>query len=311
MFEYYYDKPANVLYVTLPAELRFGVAFLNEMTELISRISDDDCREVRVSCLAGAKYDNMSKAYILSVLCSFLSSKSVWWSKDLENMIDPKVHVRDGSRFNEVDMVQVCANDELDYYIFRDDETVSKPVNEMTRLLVEKNVTLNTDQIKEFLATTIGEIFSNCFLHSNEDEAFFMFDVKLEKKNFYLCVNITDYGTPLVNNVRSFFENNNENIDSIAAFEWAMREGTTTRAGSGGYGLATLTDYISHARGELYIFSGDAYYSFVNAKAEVQYSKGIFLGTSVTFRVKLYETSQIMTYDSAENKLETISLDNI
>jgi len=312
VFEYNFHEKAKILSISLPDKINFDVAFLNEITLLVKKISNKDCEEVRISCSPDAVYDKLSKAYFLNVLRSFLPQKSIKWSKNLANLINPKVHAHDGSKFEEIDMIQMITGDELDYYRFRDDGTVAKPVGEMTKLLVEKNVTLNTDQIKEFLSTTIGEIFSNCFLHSNKDEAFLMFDVSYKEGQFYLCVNITDYGTILINNVKSHFnKRHNRNIDSIECFEWAMQEGTTTRKGSGGYGLATLTDYISQAKGELYIFSGDAYYCLKNKHSEVKYCKGYFGGTSVTFQIKLFETSLLMAFDSSENKLVTISLDNI
>ena len=307
MFEYH--SKDGQLYIRLPDKIQFNVDFLNAMTELAARSYDPSYKEICVLCTKEASYDKMSKAYLLNVLLSFSSDKIVKWNLLLSDLITSKVHRRDGSHFEEVDLVRTYVDDNLDYFEFTDDGSVSMPVGEMAKLLVEKNMTLNANEVKEFLSTMIGEIFSNCFLHSNQDKAFFMYDILLQD-DFYLCVNIIDYGTTLIHNVKKYFkEIKNREISSTDCFYWAIRSGTTTREGSGGYGLATLIDYISEAKGELYIFSGDAYYALKDQKAVVEASMGEFRGTSVTFKVKLFESSNIITYDSTNNKLVTVSLD--
>mgnify|MGYP003304193813 FL=1 len=208
MFEYNFHEKAKILYVVLPSEIKFDIKFLNEMTKLISRTSLQKCKEVRMMCNGNAEYDKMAKAYMLNVFRFILRGKEVKWNVDLANVILPKVHMCDGSKFTEVDIAQMCLADELNYYRFKNNETVTKAVSEVTRLLVEKNFTLNTDEVKEFLSTTIGEIFSNCFLHSNQEEAFFMCDISYEEGEFYLWVNIIDYGTTVVSNVKEYFRKN-------------------------------------------------------------------------------------------------------
>ena len=97
----------------------------------------------------------------------------------------------------------------------------------------------------------------------------------------------------------------------MSCIAWAIIEGNTTRRGSGGYGLSTLINYIQNAKGELIIFSGDAYYRQKEGQEEVSKSNGIFLGTSVMFRIKLFETNNIIGYDSKSEKLISISLENL
>lgn len=312
MFEYNYNSKDHILDIMLPKQIKFSFSFLTEMTHFIQQILDLDCEVARVACPQNAVYDNLSKAYLFMVLRSMIDAKRLLWSRDLAQNILPSIHPKTARKFENIDLVKTLSARDLSYYSFKSDDPITNAVNEIAKLLVENNVALNADEIKEFLSTTIGEIFSNCFLHSNRNEAFLLYDIKLIDKFFYLTVNITDFGKTLVSNVKDYFLSVKQlQISSIDGFRWAITEGNTTRAGSGGYGLSTLIDYVKKANGSLHIFSGDAYYSYDNGKPKIGLSRGKFAGTSVTFTAKLYDTSQVMTYDSSKKQLITISLDNI
>lgn len=312
MLQYNLNTKDKKLFVNLPDTFCFNLDFLDNMTELMSKATETTCDEVLVSSPISVNYDNLTKAYLLNLLRCLSHSKSTKWNKGLSDAILPNIHKCDGNRFTDVDMIEVLLeNKTFNYYIFKENQKVSKPVNEMAKILVEKNVIIEPEQVKEFLSTTIGEIFSNCFLHSNRDEAFFMFDIVLEDNDFYLYVNISDFGTTIINNVKNYFKEKNTDISSVDCFKWATQKGTTTRLGSGGYGLATLIEYIEAANGELYIFSGDAYYSLKNKTSTISYSLGTFGGTSVSFKVKLFESSQFLKFDAHYNKIVSISLDSI
>lgn len=312
MTEFNYQDTGDELIIDLPDELKYGFSFLNNITEMLGNVAQGKYKRILIDCPQGAVYDKMSKAYLFNVLLYLTESNEIFWSKALSRMIAPNIQKKPGSQFEPVEMIQRCIDEKLEYYEFENNDSVSAPVNEMARLLVEENLIINAEKVKEFLSTTIGEVFSNCFLHSNQNKAFFMYDVLQEESEFYLCVNIVDYGTTLVNNVKEYFMNSqNKVLQSTECFNWAIKSGTTTRVGSGGYGLATLIEYIEKAKGELYIFSGDAYYSLKEQKVEIKECKGNFYGTSVTFKVRLFESSQFMMYDSSKHKIVTISLDSI
>lgn len=58
-------------------------------------------------------------------------------------------------------------------------------------------------------------------------------------------------------------------------------------------------------------FSGNASYSLLDNYEDVFISSGLFLGTSITFKVKLFDTDRAISYDEKEEKLVSESLDSI
>ena len=148
--------------------------------------------------------------------------RRVKWNRALQEQITSTVSIRDGAKFQEIRMGDELKKSNQPYYVFHGDKDVQKPVDEITKLLVEKNITLDEEEIKEFLSTTIGEIFSNSINHSNQDEVFFMFDIHYEKGDFYLCVNVIDYGTCITFMVKLYndeimrFDKEHQQIKSIS-----------------------------------------------------------------------------------------------
>lgn len=314
MFEYNYNPRTQILNIALPRILHYNFEFMNDMTELICNIMDDRkyCMQVRASCPREPKYDKMCKAYIFNILRNLTKSVKILWNVELNNTILSSVNTISGNKFTEIDVQKNAIADALNDYRFYNDQSVDKPIWEIANVIVEKNFTIGKNEVKEFLTTTIGEIFSNAFLHSEEDELFFIYDIEKKREDFYLCITVIDYGNTIVHNVKEYFEEKMGNtIQSEDCIAWAIIEGNTTRRGSGGYGLSTLINYIQNAKGELIIFSGDAYYRQKEGQEEVSKSNGIFLGTSVMFRIKLFETNNIIGYDSKSEKLISISLENL
>lgn len=314
MFEFNYNAKSKELFVKLPDKIRFDCEFLDDITELIAKcIGGTECVDTLfISCNNGADYDKMSKAYLLNVLRFLMTYIKAKWNKDLSDQITNVVSKKDGTKFTEIRIQDAITNDNLIYYDFHGDKDVKRPVDEMANILVDKNLSINSETVKEFLSTTIGEIFSNSINHSDQDEVFFMYDIIFDGEDFYLCVNIVDYGTTIVANVEKFFSDTTlEDIGSKKCIEWAIQSGNTTRKGSGGYGLPTLISYIYNTDGELYIFSGNAYYKLSEGKSNIEDAKGIFSGTSVTFKVKLYDTSRTIQYNKQNEELVSIRLDSI
>lgn len=312
MFEYNYNPNTKELFIELPSKLNFDYMFLLRMTEFMKR--SNECDKLRVSCKENAEYDKLSKAYLFNISRHYSKSKDAKWNRYLFNIISSTIHTTDGKRFSSIDdIARVVCDDNLIFYRFKGDIGIERPIAEITKLLVDKNVILNAAEMKEFLSTTIGEIFSNSINHSEQDEVYFMYDIMYEDSEFYLCVNILDYGTTIIDNVKSFIKKTKGIIySSMDCLKWAIGSGNTTRSGSGGYGLPTLISYIKAVNGKLHIFSGDAYYSLHDHQEDIgEIVDGYFTGTSVTFKVKLYETSQVIRYDASKDELISISLDNI
>lgn len=314
VFEYDFDKNTKNLLVNLPDKLEFNYSFLRRVSEMTKRINELKCEHLKVLCKENSEYDNLSKAYIFNILRQVSSRIDVKWNKELNTVITSTIHSKEGENFSDIeDIAKIILDKNLYYYRFHGDVGIDKPIEEISKLLISKNIVIDANEIKEFLSTTIGEIFSNSINHSEQDELFFMYDIESIAEDFYLCVNIVDYGTTIVDNVKKFFARVKSTvISSCESLKWAIQSGNTTREGSGGYGLPTLISYIKEVNGELYIFSGDAYYAL---KGEVERTAsmedGCFDGTSVTFKVKLFETSKAIKYDHDNDKVVSISLDDI
>ncbi len=313
MFEYNLNPKTKELYINLPKTLVFNFDFLNDMTEMVNKSIGEDCTTILITCTQNSNYDKMCKAYLLNVFRSLLILKpAVKWSTELSSQILSTVDRKDGGKFKDIDVEEVISNNNLTYYDFRGDKDVQKPVDEMAKILVSRNLTINSEKVKEFLSTTIGEIFSNSINHSDQEEVFFMFDIQYQENEFYLCVNIIDYGTTIISNVKSYFEKRDIIYNkSTECFEWAIKSGNTTREKSGGYGLPTLISYIENTNGDLFIFSGDSYYRLEEKESKIELSNGFFHGTSVTFRVKLYDTAIAIKYDAKKENLVSVNLDSI
>ena len=314
MFEYNQDLKTKELYVRLPFQLDYNYIFLNSMARLIKCVVSDEVTCVLLSCAENAEYEKLCKAFILNVLHSFVAlGKTVKWTSELKHLIEGTVTQKEGSEFEFIaEASEIIANNELVYYDFSREDSVEKPVKEIARVLVEKSLTINAAQIQEFLATTIGEIFSNSFNHSERDEVFLMYEVFYKDGAYYLCVSIIDYGTTIIANVKKYIEKKKSiEMDSVSCIKWAIQQGNTTMEKSGGYGLSTLILYIENISGELFIFSGDAVLKIQGDERQIERAEGVFLGTSVTFKVKLRDLDKAIPDDTVTEKLVNIGLESI
>ena len=315
MFDYNYNPKTRILNITLPKNMAYGFEFMDDISEMIKIIHDDEkgpYYQIRISCKKEPQYDKMCKVYLYNVLRSLSTCHTILWSYELNGVITSSVNTRSGSKFEEINLQQAVVAGKLNDYRFLNDKSVNKPVEEVAKIIVEKNFTIGENEVKEFLTTTVGEIFSNAFLHSEKEETFFFYDIESKNGNFYLCVTVIDYGNTIVHNVKEFFQQEQMGaITSEECIRWAIARMHTTRKGSGGYGLPTLIDYIKGVLGELIILSGDAYYKLHKKKESTGNTTGYFLGTSVMFRIKLFETSNIIGYDKNKEKLISINLENL
>lgn len=315
MLNFNYDIEQQNLFVKLPETMKFDYEFHCDISELLrySLESEEDVSIVSVFCEKGSDYENMCKAYLLNVLRFLMKRKRVRWNKDLAEIIIGAVEKRDGARFTEIDIGKEILKENLIYYDFKGDKDVQRPVDQIAKILVDKNLTINSAAVKEFLSTAIGEIFSNAINHSGQDEIFFMYDIMYDERDVYLCVNIIDYGTTIISNVEKYFKMKNMDMeDGEKCISWAIKERNTTRDGSGGYGLPTLISYIRKTNGELFIFSGNESFKLEkNGENHTNTIHGEFYGTSITFKVKLYDTNKRIKYDKSTEQLVSIGLDSI
>lgn len=306
----------KLLIVNLPNRLVFNVYFLIHMDCLVKRaIENDRIETVRVVCPEIINYDNMCKAYIINILTYInkFPNKGVYINSIFKSRIQNQVMTKEEKDFNkDSDLNELIRNQELEYYTFNGKEDTSGAINHVSSLLVNSMLSINPDKLKDFLNTTIGEIFSNSCNHSDQQEVFFAsFVDKSYNGDIFLTVSIIDYGKTIVNNVKEYL--NIEFISGAECIDWAIKPANTTRMGSGGYGLPTLIDYMKAAKGDLYIFSGEACYLLLNGENDSTFDvdNGIFFGTSVAFKVKLNQNSFILNYDDENRKIDSISLSDI
>lgn len=303
------------IFVQLPKYLSFDYDFLYSVSRLIKLVLTykelDKLERLTVRCDANITYDKMCKAYLCNVL-SYLKSKEIiiYINQSFKNKVMGVVRVQPGEKYqSEIDITKIITSNNLKYYCFDNDKDIYQPVNNIVDMISSLSLTINDNELRDFLTTTIGEIFSNSYNHSEQNEVFFMSDVVNEKDEFYLYVNIIDYGTTIIHNVKRFLQSNS--ISGKCCMEWAVKRGNTTREGSGGYGLDTLIKYISAVKGILMIFSGNANYLLTN-KGEIfirDTNDELFCGTSVTFKVKLFDSENIVTYKN--EVIESISLEKL
>ncbi len=311
MFTYNINFGDGSFFVVIPSEVRYDFTFLNDITELMEKVEKSRCSKIYFSCSKeGKKIDKMGAAYLYHTLIFFSRNRNILVEKELNQLFHNQVSHSDAAEFEKIDIRKVSFSKIQQCYDIRNDKFVNQMVQTLVDFISDNNFVL--ENAKEFLITTIGEIFTNAFGHSNEKNVFFMYNIELYEKTFYLVINITDYGKTIVHNVQSYHRKYHGKImNSCDCIKWAMGMGNTTRSGSGGYGLPTLMDYVSNIKGELLIFSGDAIYELKENEEKIFNSKGIFYGTSVTMKIPLFDTSKAILYDKESNKIISIDLDKI
>lgn len=314
MYAHIIGDAGKTLYIYMPNELHFGIDFLEDTSAMRNLIINCKNDTVKFTTYNGnIKYDNICKSYLMSIwqYCGRCTNKKkqLMYDRRLNNVFGGKVNVNSGKDFQPITVESALNTDKSTYYIFLPDHDINKPIDSITDLIISKNLTINRKDIKEFLNTTLGEIFSNCFNHSDTNKAYYMNDIITENGKFYICVSIFDYGKTIINNVKEYYiRKYGKDISGKECMEWAIKEGNTTRKGSGGYGLPTILNYINEADGVLYIISGDTCLKCNDKGINIEKSIGSFPGTNVVFKLKLFDTSRMMRYSSKSKKIESINL---
>lgn len=311
MFSYNNNSKEKSLFVTLPSEIKYNFKFLNSITELMERVENSECKKICFSCEKKTiNYNKMGAAYLYNTLVFLSRIRSIFINKQLMQMFHEKVSHSDGTRFEKIDISKDLFNNIQQCYRMQDDKSVNQTVQILGEFILENNLVL--ENAKEFLITTIGEIFSNAFNHSNEKEVFFMYDIEWHDGDVYLVINVTDYGKTIIHNVQTFYRKiYGKELNDRECIRWAMCKGNTTRLGSGGYGLPTLVDYVRNIQGELLIFSGNTMYALKGESENILNSKGNFFGTSISMKIPLFDTSRAILYDEESQGIISIDLDKI
>lgn len=317
VLDFTYDRfeEKETLIVRLPERLTFNLHFFIQMNILIKEcLNSDDVNRIIIRSPKFINYAKMTMAYIINTLTYIneQSGKKIFINNDFRMRVKSEVAAKEGKSFNkETDIEKLIKNQGLEYYVFKGKEEITRPVNHISALLAKSMPSFNQEDLKDFINTTIGEIFSNSCNHSNQDNVYFASFVQKESDNIFLYVSIIDYGRTIASNVRAFL--NKKDISSAECIDWAIKPANTTRAGSGGYGLPTLISYLKATKGELYIFSGEAGYVLLESGSEMteEIKQGSFPGTSVAFKVRLNKNNFIIKCYADDKKVDSISLNEI
>lgn len=311
MFSYNNNTKDKKLFVTIPSEIKYNFNFLNSITELMQKVESSQCEKVYFSCSSpNINFNKMGTAYLYNALLFFSQYRNVFASREVAKCLQEQVLRTDGARFEKIDLKSRLTSSVQQCYCFNDDKKVEQTVQILVEFIAENNLVL--ENAKEFLITTIGEIFSNAFNHSSQKCVYFMYDIEMHDGKFYLVINITDFGNTIISNVQNFQKTlYGKEMSDKECIAWAMKDGNTTRMGSGGYGLPTLVDYVGKVNGELLIFSGNCMYALKGTIENILNSKGVFSGTSVSMKIPLFDTSRAILYDETSNRIISIDLDKI
>ena len=312
MFLYNINERIGKIFITIPDKIKYNSKFLDSVAELMRKTVNSECNEIFLSCKSSnIDFNKMGAAYLYNTLLFLAKKKTIYVNKVLSQLFHEQVTRKDGSEFQKIDL-QNSLKPEQQCYCFKDDKAVNRTVEILVDFITENNLVLRLEDAKEFLITTIGEIFSNAFNHSDENKVHFMYDIEIQEDKIFLIINITDYGKTIVGNVQEFQKKlYNKKFSPTESLVWAMQNGHTTREGSGGYGLPTLVKYVKEINGELLIFSDSCMYTLEGAAENILESKGSFIGTCVSMKIPLYDTTKVLVCDKKSNHIRSINLDQI
>lgn len=304
-------------YVLLSGNINFDVEFLSNMAKLMKLLEPlkSQYNKVTFRLDESSNIDNLMLAYIYNI-CTYIKNNmivKVFMSKSLYYKLSGIISDMSGNEYKTQEFKQVNVSKDIEHYILHGDNEFNTIVNDLTKLIMDRNIIMDEDNVKLFLKTTIGEIFSNACIHNNINEYYYFKEIIYENDNFYLTVNIVDYGNTITKNVMTYINNKNMDYQGYC-IDWAIKSGNTTRKGSGGYGLPTLLDYIKKVEGDLTILSADEIFSLKKGNKDFQDKiNGYFPGTAVCFKIKLYDLDKSFSYDKENDTLSTrrISLNDI
>lgn len=306
----------NVM-VILSGHINSDVDFLSNIAKLfdVLKPKNNEYRNLLFKCDESIRIEKLALAYIYNV-CSYIKKSvkiKIFMPKNFYYKLTGTVNNMSGEKYKEKEFKQEVAAKDIQHYVLHGENEFNAVVNDLIKFIMDTNIILNKDKVQLFLKTTIGEVFSNAYTHNNINEYYYFKNIIFENNNYYLIVNVVDYGNTITRNVESYFRNKNK-IYQSSCIEWAIKAGNTTRDGSGGYGLPTLLDYVKKAEGDLIILSGNEILYMKNGHENFQDKLlGFFPGTAVCFKIKLYDLNNCFTYDEKNNTLFTkrISLNDI
>ena len=155
--------------------------------------------------------------------------------------------------------------------------------------------------ISSVVLQILVETASNFMGHA-VDDTISVLVARGDKENFQLCC--ADTGIGIVESLKPIFKNNVPHLNSFQILAKSIEKGVTSEpensSGHMGSGLWIINNYITAAKGELHIYSGDSYLINKNGKLK----KGIspyWRGTIISINLPL---TRISAFQEAIDNME-------
>jgi histidine kinase/DNA gyrase B/HSP90-like ATPase len=159
-----------------------------------------------------------------------------------------------------------------------------------------------TDLLRNAIIGTVWEVYSNGFEHGESGIGIFSCGQHYPQLRT-LKLTIVDFGVGIPANVRDFL--GKPSIPSDQALEWAFRPGNTTKPqGMGrGLGLDILKQFIKVNKGQLEVFSHEAYALVDSSRERYLTRKSYFGGTLVNISLRCDERDYCLSSEISKEPL--------
>jgi hypothetical protein len=159
-----------------------------------------------------------------------------------------------------------------------------------------------TEPLKNAIVGTVWEVYANAIEHGASNIGIFSCGQHYPRMKS-LKLTIVDFGVGVPANVRRFF--GDQALPAERTLEWAFRAGTTTKpSGIGrGLGLDILKQFIRVNKGQLEVFSHNAYAFISSTKESYVSHKAFFEGTLVNISLECDENHYCLASELPQGPL--------
>jgi anti-sigma regulatory factor (Ser/Thr protein kinase) len=143
-----------------------------------------------------------------------------------------------------------------------------------------------SDVLKEKIAESIFEIFTNAQIHSETEHIYTCGQFYPAKQ--IIDFTITDTGMGFRERIKRSF---GKEVRSVDAIKWAFNDRNTTKVGiPGGIGLVILKEFVGLNKGKIQVVSGNGFYKIDSNKEETREFRGLYPGTMVNVQFRTDDT---------------------
>lgn len=184
------------IYVQLSGDVFFGVEFLSSLAKLMRLLIPlkNQYNKVILRLDKFSDIDNLVLAYIYNI-CTYIKNSlklKVFMSENLYNKLVGTISGKSGEKYPNQEFKELSVSKDIEHYILHGDDEFNNIVDDLIQLITDQNIIEDEKNVKLFLKTTIGEVFSNAYTHNNINEYYYFKEITSENGNFYLTVNIVD-----------------------------------------------------------------------------------------------------------------------